>query len=94
MTLGYNYKNKELNLSHKKMPVLAERKKMTKEELEGLIPYILEVRRREKNKELQLLQQITCHDEDLQKEKEEEDERHIKRLQDIKVIYFEMMYKI
>ena len=40
------------------MPVLSERKKMTKEELEGLVPFILEIRRREQHQEVNILHQI------------------------------------
>jgi len=69
-----------------KMPVLAERKKMTKEELEAIAPFILEMRRREQTQEAELLQHIQNIDQkDDFKVEEAEEEDHFQRQEMIKI---------
>jgi len=58
---------------------------MTKEELETIVPYIMEMRRRERQVEIKLLQQITNDEEDYSKSERFEDETRENRLQQIKV---------
>ena len=48
------------------MPVLFEKKKLTRQQLEHLKPYILELRRREQKGEIQLLQQIKKDEEQIE----------------------------
>ena len=49
------------------MPVLCERKRLTQEELKHLKPYILELRKREQQKNHAILQQIKQEEDDLMK---------------------------
>lgn len=70
-----------------KMPVLSERKKMTKEELEAIVPFILEIRRREQQQEVKMLQQIKVKEEEVycSTSDEIEEQKHFKRLEHIKL---------
>ena len=70
-----------------KMPVLSERKKMTKEELEAIVPFILEIRRREQQQEVKMLQQIKVKEEEVycSTSDEIEEQEHFKRLEHIKL---------
>lgn len=69
------------------MPVLSERKKMTKEELEAIVPFILEIRRREQQQEIQMLQHVKDKEDEAncRISDEIEEQEHFKRLELIKL---------